>query len=329
MGEMRKILGAVSLEMRQNFDSEYETISAISAREETEGLLNSGLPDDDENLLVGVAGRSGTGRPIFERTDSGNDSLASTWNQSNFIFLQPHQYARLGEKLNRFSPADVKTEALNTLLMTQLADVVGSGSWEPIRDGLQSALLDSNSNVSGLSVKIHARLLSNISPMATKEAFANLVGAVMGLYKDKTRWHGLPTFVTGLAFKKKVHFALSQVLKLITDVNCDLPKFWIRYPEKHVHEIVQNMVSLVGFGVPNKKIMTPLNILALCDPQAKWLKFWLHGGFGRKILLKKLGENDHIVKSLANLVAKTIESKSSEDWTLIRSSFRHSAKGSS
>lgn len=105
--EQRKVMAKVAGEMTENIDAEVEAVAAFRP------------PDSISREL--------------QRSDSGSDSLTSTWNQSHFIFLHPGQYHRLAEKLNPYNEAEVKTEALNTLLLSQLSDVVGSEAWAQIR----------------------------------------------------------------------------------------------------------------------------------------------------------------------------------------------------
>ena len=238
-------------------------------------------------------------RPFYDRTDSGNDSLGSSWNNSNFVFLQPQQYARLGERLNKFSPPDDKLEALGTLLSTQMADVVGSPSWCSVSEGLQAAVLDQNLSVSSLGRRVYSRLVGNVSPFATKEAFVSLLGSVTSCYADKTRAHLLPTAASGLLFKKKFHQNLVQAVKLISQVACDLPKYWTRYPEKYVDEMALAFIYFLNYSVPGGGVggksksaqqapLSPLQMLSLVDNRARWLKHWLHGNLGRSRFFRHL-----------------------------------------
>jgi hypothetical protein len=168
----------------------------------------------------------------------------------------------------------MRIEALTTLLGSQLSEAVATGAWTSIKEGLQAALLDPNAALSSLSLKIHARLLNSATALAAREAHTNLTSAVVGLYLDKTRTHTIPTIATGVSLKKRSHQALVQLFKMLVEANCILPKYWIRYPEKYVEEMVGGMVGLLAIKGLNRKIVYPLHLLALVDPHAKWLKVW-------------------------------------------------------
>ena len=91
----------------------------------------------------------------------------------------------------------VRSEALHTLLATaQLSEVVGCGTWDQIKFGLQSALLDITGDkaqqeegmkLSILALKVYVRLIGNTTenngPFATREGFCGLTGFITALYK--------------------------------------------------------------------------------------------------------------------------------------------------
>ena len=314
MASMKKVITSVGRRMDGNMDEEMieiERLSLIDSRPISSLSMN---------------------RPtLFERSDSETSSLSSTWNPAGFVYLQPAQFAKLGERLNRFSPAEARIESLNTLLMTQLGDIVASAAWDDtIREGLRSSVLDANPTVSALALKIHSRLLSAgnaIPPQAAKEAHASLVGAILGLYADKTRLHTIPTFAQGVLFKKKkIHWALIKAHALLAEVNALLPKFWLRYPEKYVREIVNGIMQLLSFQAPSRKMLSPVHLMALVDPKAKWILKWTHSEFGRKLFAA--GVSSSIWPNLTSYLTTTLEDKNSDEWSLtLRNSLRNSAKG--
>ena len=80
-----------------------------------------------------------------------SDSLGSTWNQSNFIFMQPEQLEVLVRSLEE--DADHRLTALNTLLSSQLSDVVTGQHWSPIKTGLRTCIKDKDSRYEKLHKK--------------------------------------------------------------------------------------------------------------------------------------------------------------------------------
>ena len=369
LARMQMQVADASWEMARDIESEYVKISANALK--MNRVTGGAFPSGGDGLMLGATAASVFGggdfnanqenhfragssasRPFYDRTDSGNDSLGSSWNNSNFVFLQPHQYARLAERLNKFGPPDDKLEALGTLLSTQMADVVGSPSWSSVSEGLQAAVLDQNLNVSSLGRRVYSRLVSNISPFATKEAFVSLLGSVTSVYADKTRAHLLPTAASGVLFKKKFHQNLIQAVELISLVACDLPKYWTRYPEKYVDQMALAFIhflnhSVVGAGgggggggagfaksrSTQQAPLSPLQILSLVDNRARWLKHWLHGNLGRSRFFRHLealsggGDGREFPGNLARAVVAVLENRPVEEWTLTRASFRNSAKG--
>ena len=134
LARMQMRVADASWEMARDIESEYVKISANALKM---GPVPNAGGGGGDGLMLGATAASVFGgdlsssqedpfracsaasaRPFYDRTDSGNDSLGSSWNNSNFVFLQPHQYARLAERLNKFGPPDDKLEALGTLLST-------------------------------------------------------------------------------------------------------------------------------------------------------------------------------------------------------------------
>ena len=105
-------------------------LSKLMTSNEMEDVLGS-LEDDigdaandmctnfDRELVLMSQMRENHHRPQSRNSSSLSDSLSSTWNQTGFIFIQPNQYMKIAEKLNPYRPSDERTEALNTLLISQ------------------------------------------------------------------------------------------------------------------------------------------------------------------------------------------------------------------
>lgn len=302
LGEMRKVLQVVGVEMKANFEQEFAKVILMVDEASLDAL------GQDFN------------RPSMNQSVSSQDSLFSTWHQSNFIFLQPQEYNRLGEKLNRFSPTDVKIEALNTLLLTQLSEIVSTESWSLIKEGLQASLMDSNGTVAFLSLKIHHRLMSNITPFATREAFSSVMVSIAGIYRDRNRIQSLPSMTSGISSKRKFHQNFLQVFKLLVHFCKELPKFWLRYPERLVHDIVEHLFQIISspgnHHVGKKAPIHPMMILAVVDPQAKWLTSWFHSSMGRTLCLKYMDVG--FVRYVTDTVLDVLENYNLEEWSLIR-----------
>ena len=145
-----------------------------------------------------------------------SDSLSSTWNPSGFVFIQPKMYEKIADKLNPYRSSEDRIEAINTLLLSQISECVSAHCWALIKEGLQAALLDTNAAVAGLAFKFFSKLLANITPFCTKEAFVAMTSTIKAIYKDRTRNYQLPTISTEISFKKRPNHNLLQTCRLIT-----------------------------------------------------------------------------------------------------------------
>ena len=223
--------------------------------------------------------------------------------------------------MNPYNVTEIRIEALTTLLHSQFNDIISSPAWQNIKEGLRSGLLDSNPNISSLSLKIHLKLLSNDGGdyYTVKEAYLNMINTISNLYKDKTRIHSLPNHTTGL--KKKIHHIMIQIFKVMTEFNKDLTKYWIRYPEKYVDEIITSTVNLLSFlnSAHSQKTLFPVHLISIADPTCQWLKYWCHSHFGRSRFILSLGRNNLLLKFFAEKLLNFLENTSVQDWLTINS----------
>ena len=163
-----------------------------SLHEEIGGAASDMCANFDRELVLMSHSRDNQHRPLSRNTHSSlSDSLSSTWTQS--VFIQPNQYAKIADKLNPYRASEDRIEALNTLLVSQVSECISVHCWPAIKEGLQAALLDTNAAVAGLALRIYSKMLANVTPFCTKEAFVSMTSTIIGLYKDRTRNYQLPT----------------------------------------------------------------------------------------------------------------------------------------
>jgi len=274
-------------------------------------------------------------RPKLNRADSEQSmasSLNSTWNNgsgnansSSFLFLRPSTATRLAEALHPYAPTDARVQAVRSLLATQPADLVSSPSWAAgLREGLRTALLDSNVNVAVLALKVHRRLLSacSSSPRASTEAFSLLAAAIADVSRNAGRTSGPAT--ASLLFRRKNHQTLTRMTKVLVTSAAEMPRHWARWPVREVQSVVESMVTLMATATGNGSLR-PILVLSAVDPKATWVRNWLHSGLGRRHFVKKLAEMNSIIAAMRANVTTNAENRTTEEWSSIRASFRASA----
>ena len=66
----------------------------------------------------------------------------------------------------------------------------------------------------------------------------------------------------------------------------------VRAP-KHINKIlfflIQAMLEMVTMKSKGQKTLSPIHLISLVDPKAKWLKAWLHGNLGRQLFFHLAG----------------------------------------
>ena len=240
-----------------------------------------------------------TDKPTVQPQNSGPESLGSTWNQANFIFMQPEQLRLLSGQIGGCEAKEVRIQALNTLLLSQVADVVASDQWPGIRLGFRRCLSDPDPAVTSLALKFHSRLAASGSHFAVKEGFVNLLATLTSWYTDKKLISMLPS--SGLSAKQSLHVAYLNILSLIVKISKSLPKSWIRFPQRYVEEIIESMLELLV--VQSNGYYSPMDMISMIDHEATWLRDWLHGKIARTIFFKNVKKCSSFITNLVNGVS--------------------------
>ena len=211
-------------------------------------------------------------------------------------------------------------QALNTLLLSQVADVVASEDWPTVKLAYRRCLVDPDPRVPALARKFHHRLLSSGSHFAMKEAFVNLAAAVTGWYQDKKVAPLLPS--CGLSTECHVHTAALGTASLVLDMARELPRAWVRFPQRYVEEVLDSMVQLLSLR--SAAAYSPLQLLAALDPGAVWLRDWLHGKLFRTMFLRRLTQpgTSSLLALLLERVASFVQETAAEQYLAVSREMR-------
>ena len=238
------------------------------------------------------------------------DSLGSTWTQSNFMFLQDEQIKQVVSQLDGAEGEEGRVRALDTLLLTQILDIIGGEHWIPLKAGLRKTLAVSDPKVFVPALKIHARMLNSSSQFAVKESYNNLIETVVGWYKHRKIASLLPT--SSLQQDAPLHTNLVSVLALVCGVCRELPKVWVRYPPRYVQEMVDNMITLLSLRA--ERTMPPCHIISVLDPNIIWLTEWFHSFLSRSCLLANLSRNPGYLSTMVQNLQDKMENTEVSRW---------------
>ena len=222
------------------------------------------------------------------------------------------QYELLGNNLSPHNPLEVRKQALDTLLHSELSEVTESVYWPQIRHNLRKNLCDKSSDTFSLSLKVHTKLMQSASPVCIREGFINLVEG-LHLYYSNMCHNSLPSIENGLDGSNPIHCHLSQISYLILEAVKEMPKHWLRCGERRFEDIVGVFVNLLAmhtydsrFNLP-RDILYPFHILSVLDPKAKWCTQWLHGAVGQHLFFNALSQNSTLITFLVGEVLSYFE----------------------
>lgn len=238
------------------------------------------------------------------------DSLGSTWNQSNFVFMQEEQIKQVVLQVSGGDGDQARIQALNTLLQTQVTDLIGGEHWSKLKTGLRKALASTDMKICILALRVHSRILFSSSHFGVKESYTNLIETVLGWYNDRKYLNLLP--VTELRENYPLHHNLVAVLSLICAESRELPRSWIRYPKKYVSEMIDKMIELISCR--SEIVLSPAHILAVLDPNITWITEWFHTFLSRSCFLVKLSKQTRYLSSIVENLLERMETKEFMSW---------------
>ena len=222
------------------------------------------------------------------------------------------QYELLGIHMSPHNPLEVRKQALDTLLQSELSEVTESVYWPQIRHNLRKNLCDKSTETFSLCLKVHTKLMQSASQVCIREGFVNLVEG-LHLYYSNMCHNSLPNVENGLDGSNPIHRHLSQISYLILEAVNEMPKNWLRCGERRYEDIVGVFVNLLAmhtydsrFNLP-RDILYPFHILSVLDPKAKWCTQWLHSAFGQHLFFNALSENSSLITFLVGEVLSYFE----------------------
>lgn len=263
----------------------------------------------DDEIVTGMFGNDDDD-PTYSVSpnESNESSLNSSLNQSGLMFLHPAQYDNIAESLTGKRDYESRNDSLNILISVSPGEPVMQDGWPDIRRGLRDCLFEECDELFDKSLKVHCRLLTSQVHNAVKEAYLNLLDAVAGFYFSKQHVAKIP--VRGEKINLKTCENLIRILKVLIEFQNELPLIWIRYPERYVDDMVEATVRLLALQPPSRdlQLMTVLDMYSVVDPDASWLKRWLHGQWGRTKTFAAMKSNSVVLLNSVSLCIKYLES---------------------
>nr|XP_045581972.1 protein broad-minded-like [Procambarus clarkii] len=239
--------------------------------------------------------------------NSNESSLNSSLNQSGLLFLHPAQYHNIAKCLQSRKDREACNDSLNILLAVTPCEPVMQDCWCDLKKGLRECLFDDTPEIFDKALKVHCKLLTSQVHNAVKEAYLNLLGAVAGFYMSKRFLSKIPLKGENINLNSCAN--IIRLLKILIDFQKELPLLWIRYPERFVDDMVEATFNLLGLNlsIKDNKQMTVLDMYSVIDPQASWLRKWVHGQWGRSKTFSAMRSNSMVLLHSVSFCIKHLE----------------------
>lgn len=247
-------------------------------------------------------------------SSSNNSSLNSSLNQSGFLFLSPRQYETIASILTNKQMMSKWVESLNQLLSVTPGEPVIQQSWFNIKKGLQNALQVSFThqnpqyNIQEIfmkSLQMHSKLLASQTQSAVTEALINLIDAASEFWFSKK-------LVSGVPRKNKEFLDLQEsspilhIMKLILSFQKDLPLLWVRYPAHLTIKLIEKWFNFLVELTDKANHISSLGIVCLLDPEASWLRYWLHTRYSRTHVFAAMSRTQALLTHALRFCFQTI-----------------------
>ena len=240
----------------------------------------------------------------FQRSSRsiGEESNDSSLDRVDFMFMSPDRYKTLAKDIHPSRPLSMRIEALSIIQQAPQTDLLASDVWHLIKQGLLSALNDENEEIVSLAMKFFSRIFAAGTSHVTREIFLMFVQHLCDYFNDTTS-HMLPIH-SGIDMGDRRNILLLKKFRLFNQVQQYMPVCWLRYPEKHIEEMIEATIMLLNI-IPesvlsdkDNALMTPLHFLSLLDPQATWFQHWTHGVYGRTEILNQIAGDTNMLKKV-------------------------------
>ncbi|CAD6204030.1 GSCOCG00009847001-RA-CDS [Cotesia congregata] len=270
-------LPSITSKLRQNTDIESLVIELTSTPELQRLLAASKqktLPAEQESACSALSFDTDPWSPFKAQTDIPN----------------------LLESLAPSKPNHVRLASFEILLESDLASPLPDEVFRSLLGVLRQGLLDSSSPIFAASLQAYNRLLT--TPKGP-EVFSSLL-SLFDAYFDKKNLEQVPNFNTGVNFKIFFHEKLFRVLHLIISQISDLAQ--VR-PQAQAEETIEEFLEFLtrNSGTLQKNLKV-LNLVAILEPGAFWVRKWTRSSAARKIFIAAVTKNSDFLQIVLHQV---------------------------
>ncbi|XP_012273633.1 protein broad-minded isoform X2 [Orussus abietinus] len=229
-------------------------------------------------------------------------SIGSDLSGDDWCPLKNHtdRYSYIFAKIDYDKPVHVRLAGYEALLKSDPSGIGSTDLWEVLLKTLRDGIADTSRPIFEASLQVHAKLLNGPH---SHETCANLLTAFKAQYHSKKLHDALPTVTSGINLKIFQHEKLFRIVHLIVRYQEEILKT-IRGIDKTIEETIDQFVTFLGSqtSVPlisiQTRTLTPLNIVSVLEPQAKWSRKWIHGLATRRPLISALNKSPNLLRQM-------------------------------
>lgn len=212
--------------------------------------------------------------------NSSQCSSASSVNGSSIDFLSPDQFQNVAQSLGTGTNAE-KLEALGTLYrLPTLEHLTHHFLWAEVEKGLHNALSSPIIFLKAQSLRLYIKMLTSPEPKVVLESYQSLIKYFLQVL--------LPTL--NQTELDRCRCAV-EIISILNKFLRSISTHWLRYPQVMIESITTQSLEILSTSCKMENGFPVWMCVALCDPEAQWLKSVLHGHVSRASLLNALREN--------------------------------------
>jgi hypothetical protein len=233
----------------------------------------------------------------FLNLDESMSSRMSQFNHMGMLFMTFEQFSLIVGGIEQNGDKELRLESLRQLYQVPPSDTFNE-SWLRMRSALLSSLRDPCTEISILSLKILAKMLSSGTAQTAKEGYSILAEHLCAYYKSCDSFP--VAMVTGVDLQDEECMVIAKCFRLANEFMFEVPNYWLRYGYSALEVIVSQAVLLLSqpsLSSPSTTpVVTPLHFMALLDSRARWFKKWMHSHYSRTEIVKHLKDRPKVLQ---------------------------------
>ncbi|KAI8897017.1 broad-minded protein-domain-containing protein [Globomyces pollinis-pini] len=195
----------------------------------------------------------------------------------------------------------IRLTGAQLLASFSVADLLADEFWPLSKVAIQLALLDSDTQIATIGLKVYARAFKLAPPYMVPEVYISYTHQLCQSFMNG------PNLKLGLGLDirdPRVELRIKQ-FRLLNQFMIHLPSIWFRFSEQIFKDVMNATAKILKCSLNNGSTtsITALHFLSIVDPNSSWYEKWMISHLGRTQIILALSQSN-IIPILADCFIK-------------------------